>query len=91
MEIIKYLGDKLAQKIGISPPAARGLLKLSIKDELGPFNPLDKLNFIDLKKVIQKSLNQRLIRLGVSDNQKIVEFMLSELTNNQSLITMAGV
>ncbi|TFG08303.1 MAG: hypothetical protein EU539_02790 [Promethearchaeota archaeon] len=91
MEIIKYLGDKLAQKIGISPPAARGLLKLSIKDELGPFNPLDKLNFIDLKKVLQKSLNQRLIRLGVSDNQKIVEFMLSELTNNQSLITMAGV
>jgi len=33
MEIIKYLGNQLAKKINISPPATRGLLKLAIKDE----------------------------------------------------------
>ena len=40
MEIYNYLGDILADKIKISPPAARGLIKLAIKDELGSFKPL---------------------------------------------------
>lgn len=91
MEIIKYLGDKLSEKINISPPAARGLLKLSIKDELGPFIEFNKINYTDLYKVLNFSLKNRLIRLEISNYETIIKFILNELTLNQSLITMSGV
>ncbi|MBD3341069.1 MAG: hypothetical protein GF353_18325 [Candidatus Lokiarchaeota archaeon] len=91
MEIIKYLGERMAQKIEISPPAARGLLKLAIKDEMGPFTPLNQVNFNDLKKVIQNSLFNRLDGLKVNNLKEIVKDLLEELTQNQSLITIAGV
>ncbi len=88
MEIINYLGNKLAEKIRISPPAARGLLKLAIKDELGPFVPIEQIRFNDLKKVILNSLRARLIKLEIIDPNPIIEFLNDELTRNQSLITM---
>lgn len=91
MEIIKYLGDKLSERINISPPAARALLKLSIKDELGPFTDLNKINYNDLCKVLNLSFKFRLIKLEISDYNAIIKYMLNELTLNQSLITMAGV
>ncbi|MFX1236192.1 MAG: hypothetical protein ACFFAS_07460 [Promethearchaeota archaeon] len=91
MEIIRYLGEKLATHIGISPTAARGLLKLSIKDELGPFTDFTKLNLIDLCRVINKSFKNRLIKLEISEYQTIINMMIEELTLNQSLITLGGV
>ena len=91
MEIIAYLGNKLAEKIDISPPAARGLLKLSIKDELDPFKPISQITFNELKSVIENALNQRLIKLEISNKDEIIKFMLEELKANQSLITMSKV
>ena len=91
MEIIKYLGNNLAKKINISPPAARGLLKLAIKDELGPFKPLNQINFNDLKSVIENTLKLRLKKLEIPNSEILVEYLLHQLTKNQSLITMAGV
>lgn len=91
MEIIKYLGDKLAEQIKISPPAARGLLKLSIKDELGPFLDLKQIDYIGLYNVLENSLKNRLIKLEISNYEFVVSYMVNELTLNQSLITMAGV
>ncbi|TFG15662.1 MAG: hypothetical protein EU535_01680 [Promethearchaeota archaeon] len=91
MEIIKYLGDKLSQQINISPPAARGLLKLSIKDELGPFIDLNQINYNDLCNVLHNSLKERLNKLEISNIEYIISYLLNELTLNQSLITIAGV
>ncbi|MFX0058074.1 MAG: hypothetical protein ACFE85_16320 [Candidatus Hodarchaeota archaeon] len=91
MEIIKLLGNELANKISISPPAARGLIKLSIKDELGPFKPLELINYDDLKTTIQNSLKTRLINLDILNSEKIINYLIDELNKNQSLITMAGV
>ena len=91
MEIIKYLGDKLSQQINISPPAARGLLKLSIKDELGPFTDLNQINYSDLRNVLHNSLKKRLHKLEISNIEYIISYLLNELTLNQSLITIAGV
>jgi hypothetical protein len=91
MEIIKYLGDILSKQINISPPAARGLLKLSIKDELGPFKELNQINYNDLCMVLKNSLKKRLFKFEVPNYETIIKNMLSELTLNQSLITMAGV
>ena len=91
MEIIKYLGDKLSEEINISPPAARGLLKLSIKDELGPFTDLSKINYNDLCLILKTSFKNRLINLEISNIEYIINYLLKELTLNQSLITIAGV
>ena len=91
MEIINILGKSLAKNLNISPPAARGLIKLSIKDEFGPFKPITQLNYEDFKLIINQSLRQRLINLKVVNVDLIIEIMLEVLKQNQSLITMAGI
>ena len=47
MPIIYYLGDLLSEKIGISTSASRGLIKLSIKEEVGPFKPISDISLKD--------------------------------------------
>ncbi len=91
MEIIKYLGSKLSESIELSLPAGRGLIKLAIKDELGPFHPIDKLNYEKLVEVIQNSLRKRLLDLNIHNFEELLENLLDELNSNQSLITIAGV
>ena len=91
MEISRYLGDKLAEQMSISPPVARGLIKLSIKDELGPFKALDTINYNDYITVLNNSFKKRLIKLEVSNFEDIVDYLLEKLELNQSLITIAGV
>ena len=91
MEIIKYLGDILATEISISPPAARGLLKLAIKDQLGPFKPPAEIDFIDLTNVIRESLKKRLIELEMKEFERILDLIENELILNQSLITITKI
>ena len=91
MEIIYILAEKLSQKIQISQPAARGLLKLSIKDEVGPFKPLIQLDYDDFKNSIEKALRMRLDKLGINKPHEIIEYLITELRKIQSLITIGGV
>ena len=91
MEIIKLLGNKLAEKINVSSPAGRGLIKLAIKDELGPFTPLNQLEFVDFKNTIENSLKMRLEKLEISSTSEIIDLLLENLTKNQSLITIGAV
>jgi len=81
----------LANLINISPPAARGLIKLSIKDEIGPFKPMEQINYEDLKSTIENSLKKRIMKLKIINTIQIINYLLDELNKNQSLITMAGV
>ena len=91
MEIIYILAEKLSQKIHISPPAARGLLKLSIKEEVGPFKPLNQLDYDDFKNSIEKALRMRLDKLSINNPNEIIEYLIKELRIIQSLITIGGV
>ncbi|MFX1567655.1 MAG: hypothetical protein ACFFCV_04720 [Promethearchaeota archaeon] len=91
MEIVYLLAEKLSQKIHISPPAARGLLKLSIKDEVGPFKPLNQLDYDDFKNAIEKALRLRLDKLSINTSYEIIEYLITELRSIQSLITIGGV
>ncbi|MFW5895180.1 MAG: hypothetical protein ACOCT9_00400 [archaeon] len=90
MEIINILAQDLSRSINISAIASRGLLKLAIKDELGPFIPFRGLLYQDLKKVINNSLKERLEKLNIEGQQieKIRMQLNSILSKNQSLITM---
>ena len=88
MQIIYYLGELLSKKIGISASASRGLIRLSIKDEFGPYESLNSLGLTDYQKLIQNSLKNRLIDLEVKDFENLVKLLLEELMKQQSLITM---
>ena len=91
MEIIKYLAFVLSNEIDISQTATNGLIKLAIKDQLGPFFPLNKINYENLKLTIEQSLKSRLIKLKVQNIEKIIRLLIIELTNNQSLITLSNI
>jgi hypothetical protein len=88
LTIIAHLGDKLASLISISAPAARGLIKLAIKDEFGPFRQHPQINFEEYKSILENSLRKRLKNLNVPDVNNAINQMLDELTLKQSLITM---
>lgn len=90
-EIINILGDCLTSNLTISPPAARGLIKLSIKDQFGPFKPTSQLSYEDFKLVLKQSLKERMLNLKVNNAQSIIEALLEVLKKNQSVITIAGV
>ena len=91
MDIIKHLGSRLGELINISAPAARGLIKLAIKDEVGPFKPLNQITFNEFKTTIENSLKKRLKNLEITTFELIVQYLIRELTDYQSLITMEGV
>lgn len=91
MEVINILGEKLSLKIKISPPAARGLLKLAIKDEIGPFKPFNQLNYEDFKNSIENALKIRLEKLDINNPSKIIDNLIVELRKIQSIITIGGV
>ena len=91
MDIITFLGDFLASQAKISAPAARGLLKLAIKDELGPYKPFNQINYNELKDTIRNALKSRMDKLGFQDIEGLITLLLNELKNNQSFITMAEV
>jgi len=86
--IIDYLSDLLAEKLQISVPAIRGLIKLSIKDQCGPFKDISQTSYDDIKNSIQIALKNRLLKLNIDNAQELIDLLLSELKKNQSLITM---
>ncbi len=90
-EIINILGDALAKKIGLSTPASRGLIKLAIMDEHGPFKSIDTLNFDDFALVIKNSLHERLSNLEIQNLDNIIKKLHLTLIKNQSLISISKV
>jgi len=67
------------------------LIKLAIKDEIGPFKPIYQINFSELELTLQNSLKNRISKLEITNTNEIIEFILKELVENQSLITMSKV
>ena len=88
MQIINHLADVLSIRINISATASRGLIKLAIKDEIGPFEPLNKIGLKEYKRVIQTSLKRRLQNLNVENFEEIIVILSNELVTHQSLILM---
>ncbi|MFX0072828.1 MAG: hypothetical protein ACFFAO_17250 [Candidatus Hermodarchaeota archaeon] len=81
----------MAIELNISVYAARGLLKLSIKDELGPFYDLNKINYKLIKRVINNSLISRLKKLEIEKPEDILKIVLNKLAQNQSLLTFESI
>ncbi|MFX1445491.1 MAG: hypothetical protein ACFFHV_18905 [Promethearchaeota archaeon] len=88
MQIINHLAEVLSKEINISATASRGLIKLAIKDEIGPFVPLNTLGLKDYQSTIRNSLKIRLQNLNVETFEEIIRLLLNELIMHQSLILM---
>lgn len=88
IQIIFFLGELLSKEIGISEAASRGLIKLAIKEELGPYQELNTIDLRDYQKIIQNSLKNRLLKLNIENFKQIIDVLLKEILENQSLITM---
>ena len=88
MQIINHLGEILSKKIQISATASRGLIKLAIKDEIGPFVPFNQITLKDYQVIIRNSLKKRLQRLNVENFEEIIELLVNELITHQSLVLM---
>ena len=90
LEIIKYLANILSKRMNLKPPAIRGVFKLAIKDELGPFKPLNQVNYGELKNVLENSFRKRLLDLNIQKVEELTEELKIELIRGQSLIMMAN-
>ncbi|MFX1385085.1 MAG: hypothetical protein ACFFBP_21895, partial [Promethearchaeota archaeon] len=90
-EIIKYLGEKLAEKIKLSPTAARGLIKLAIQEQIGVFKQFSRISFKSFKEIIYGTLKDRLIKLEIDNVNDVTDDMFNYLIKIQSLITMGSV
>ena len=88
MDIITYFGDVLSEKINIPPIAARGLIRFSLKDEVGSAENPD---YESLLKAFKNSFKNRLERIGVENRDKISNEMVIELSKKKSLFTMSTV
>ena len=88
MDAISYFGDKLSEKIDRPSIACRGLIRFSLRDEVGS---ADNPDYNSLRKVFQNSLKTRLEKIGVENPNKITIEMVKELDRKQSLLTMSTV
>ena len=64
---------------------------LRVIEELGPFKPLEQVNYKDFKSTIENSLKNRLLKLEVKETQVIIEILLDKLNKFQSLISMSTI
>ena len=88
MDIITYFGDFLSEQIGIPPIAARGLIRFSLKDEVGSAENPD---YEILLKTFKNSFKNRLEKIGIENREKVATDMIKELSKKQSLFTMSTV
>lgn len=91
MEMIRYLSIVLSEEINLSRAASGGLIRLAIKEEVGPYKPIEQLTLNDYLSICQNSLGKRLQRLGIAETSQIITYIKQEIIKNQSLATMEKV
>lgn len=87
MNITKFFGQILSEKIGKKELACSGIVRLAIKD--GGKNP-EMINANDLQKIFQTTLITRLENIGIDNANDVSKHMLSQLTKNHALFVMSA-
>ena len=84
MDVIGFLGERLAELTEKPTPVAMGFVRLAIRDSIG--SDYDLINYDSLRKVLETSLRARLTRIRMPDVDGIIDGMLRELVDIQSMI-----
>jgi hypothetical protein len=90
MDLLRYFGDFLAEKIGKDPIYVRGLLRIAIREYFHGKIP-QTLDFSTLHKVIDGILRKHLEKLNISNTSDIIQDLLNALIRHQSLFTLGQV
>ena len=85
MDPFQFFGDLLSEKINKRPIACRGLIRFSLKDT---GSSAENLSYDSLLKAFKEGLNLRLENIGIEKTDIIINDMIKELQNNQSLLTI---
>ena len=87
MNVSKFFGQILSEKIGRKELACAGIVRLAIKD--GGKNP-ETINSNDLQKIFKTTLKTRLENAGIDNANDVSKHMLLELTKNHALFVMSA-
>jgi len=87
VNVSKFFGHILSEKICKKELACAGIVRLAIKD--GGKNP-ETININDLQKIFSTTLKTRLENVGIDNANDVAKFMLSELTKNHALFVMSA-
>ena len=87
--IIGIMGEIIATAINKGVTPAKGLVRLSIKEEY-PNQGTTLLTFVQMKNVINNSLQNRLQGLGISNSKEISNELIRAITKIQSLFTLSS-
>lgn len=90
MNVIDYIGGKLASKLNKSPGAVKGLFLMAIDKELGELG-LYTVNLSKLILVTNNSLKNLLMDIGIDGAEAIVADLARDLVKNQSLLLMMSI
>ena len=85
MELITYFGEKLSKKINKSVLASSGVIRLAIRDSQYDSTVLT-LN--EMREIFKNNLKTYLKKLRIENVDEVSEYMIHELNENQSILTM---
>ncbi len=88
-KFVDHLTEILAKKIEKPTNMTKGLFLLQIKKSIPGKKP-EELNIVEWKKTLY-DMKKRLELIKAPNPEKIVNEMVSHITENQSLITMIGI
>jgi len=87
VNVPKFFGQILSEKIGKKEIACSGILRFAIKD--GGKDP-ESINVNELQTIFKTTLKTRLENIGVDNPNDIAKYMLSQLTKNHALFVMSA-
>lgn len=85
MDPFQFFGDLLSEKINRRPIACRGLIRFSLKDT---GSSAENPSYDSLLKAFKEGLKIRLENIGIERTDVVINEMITELKNNQSLLTI---
>lgn len=85
--MIKFLGEKLAQKIDKKVMPSTGFIRLAIRDDYGTSKDLSIQN---IKHSLENGLKERLKKINIQNIDEIISYLVRILLENQALLSMTN-
>ncbi|UYP44509.1 hypothetical protein NEF87_000794 [Candidatus Lokiarchaeum ossiferum] len=88
--IIQYFGGLLSKMLDKEVKSSQGLIYLCLKEAFNNNNKI-KLDFASLKEIFFNNLDEKLISLNFTNHDLIINSLIDELRQHQSLLMMMNI